>query len=286
MSTHQVSIDTEIKMVTLAEGLPQCEEIPLSEKEPKRCFAYFFKEATGQKNVRAYVRCSTDIQVDDGTSLQVQRSRIVKYCEEKKYNIQAIYEDRGISGAKDIEHRLGLKKLLDDVVKDDIVMVTEIDRLSRDFNCISNCEQVLKKKKCGLEIVGLGRNVLDKSSGTALVFHILASIGEEEREMISKRVKATAEYAKKMGTYKSKPSFGWKSPGYKIPNVPDEEEMKAVEYIRSYRKLHPGSTLISLINDLDINYPVSMFKPSYGSKSCKAWGYTKVKNIMKEHGIE
>jgi DNA invertase Pin-like site-specific DNA recombinase len=283
MSLPFVQSTTSAKIVTLAEGLQPCEEISLDAN--LRCFIYsYYNSDTTQKNVKAYIRCSTDMQVEDGTSLQVQRSRIVKYCDEKKYNIQTIYEDRGISGAKGLENRLSLKKLLDDVVKDDIVMVTEIDRLSRDFNFLSDCEVILKKKKASLEVVGLGKNVLER--GSAFMFHILASIGEEERRMISERVKASTEYAKKMGTYKLKPAFGMKSPGYKEPNVQDEKEMEVVEFIRSYRKTNPLIPISTLMKDLDILYPVETLKESCGKRSCVKWYYNKVRTIMKNYNIQ
>ena len=50
--------------------------------------------------VFGYVRVSTAAQAKDGTSLEEQRAQITSYCQEQGFNLVAIYEDAGISGAK------------------------------------------------------------------------------------------------------------------------------------------------------------------------------------------
>ena len=57
----------------------------------------------------AYLRVSTSGQID-GESLSTQRSAIQSYCASKDWELAKIYEDAGISGAKD--DRPALQSLL------------------------------------------------------------------------------------------------------------------------------------------------------------------------------
>jgi DNA invertase Pin-like site-specific DNA recombinase len=53
-----------------------------------------------------YIRVSTQGQVRDGYSLAYQREEIMRYCGENAIELIAIYEDKGISGAKVDQEKL------------------------------------------------------------------------------------------------------------------------------------------------------------------------------------
>jgi DNA invertase Pin-like site-specific DNA recombinase len=50
--------------------------------------------------VAAYLRVSTNGQID-GESLNTQRMQIQDYCATRNWKLVKVYEDAGISGAKD-----------------------------------------------------------------------------------------------------------------------------------------------------------------------------------------
>ena len=80
-----------------------------------------------------YRRVSTDEQKENGYSLQEQEARIIKYCEKNEWEIIADYEDD--HSAKNFV-RPQWKVLLDEIksrkIKPNIIVITKIDRFSRD----------------------------------------------------------------------------------------------------------------------------------------------------------
>lgn len=61
-------------------------------------------------NAVGYIRVSTQGQVRDGYSLAYQRDEIIGYCTENGIELVAIYEDKGISGAKVDEDGLRVER--------------------------------------------------------------------------------------------------------------------------------------------------------------------------------
>ena len=81
-----------------------------------------------------YVRVSTSKQVEEGGSLKAQRESIARHCVISEYSLLDIVEDAGISGSKGEDSRPGLRAALDAIRtgRADVLVVTHIDRLSRD----------------------------------------------------------------------------------------------------------------------------------------------------------
>jgi site-specific DNA recombinase len=82
------------------------------------------------KNVAVYLRISRD-KGENVDTLQNHRERLERLCEERGYTY-TIYEEI-VSGQARMEAREALNSLLDDLEKYDAVVVTAIDRLSRDL---------------------------------------------------------------------------------------------------------------------------------------------------------
>jgi len=83
------------------------------------------------KRAVAYIRVSTQEQVDEGVSLDNQRKRINAFCVAKEWELIDIYEDAGVSG-KNL-NRDAIQKLIQDSRADkfDVVVVYKVDRISR-----------------------------------------------------------------------------------------------------------------------------------------------------------
>jgi DNA invertase Pin-like site-specific DNA recombinase len=62
-------------------------------------------------NVIGYVRVSTSGQAKDGYSLAYQQSEIRSYCQEQGWNLQHVFTDQGISGAKVDEDALEVDRI-------------------------------------------------------------------------------------------------------------------------------------------------------------------------------
>lgn len=84
----------------------------------------------------AYIRVSGSSQADDDKDgLPRQRRAITAYAEAHSLAIERFYEDGGVSGTKDLEHRPGLWQLRQDLISNGtkVVIIERLDRLARDL---------------------------------------------------------------------------------------------------------------------------------------------------------
>ncbi len=119
-----------------------------------------------------YARVSTT-----GQDLSLQRDRLAG-CDK-------IFEEKA-SGARGTV-RPELDKALNYARDGDVFVVTKLDRLARSVLELMQITLTLQEKKCDLQVLD---QELDTSTPTGrLIFHVLAVIGEFERELITERAK-------------------------------------------------------------------------------------------------
>lgn len=129
-----------------------------------------------------YARVSTT-----GQDLSLQRGRLAS-CDK-------IFEEKA-SGARGTV-RPELEKALNYVRDGDVFVVTKLDRLARSVLELMQITLALQDKKCDLQVLD---QELDTSTPTGrLIFHVLAVIGEFERELITERAKEGRERAMAAG---------------------------------------------------------------------------------------
>lgn len=118
-----------------------------------------------------YARVSTTNQ-----NLNLQRERLS--------DCDRIFEEK-VSGKRGTT-RPALGEALAYVRNGDVFVVTKLDRLARSVHDLMQITQTLKDKNCDLQVLD---QELDTSTPTGrLIFHVLAVIGEFERELITERV--------------------------------------------------------------------------------------------------
>lgn len=109
--------------------------------------------------------------------------------------------------------RQGLKELLDYIRTDDIVVVTELDRLSRNNEQLTEIMGIIQSKGATLEVLnfpsllGIKDDNLRKLLNN-LILEIIKYQAQAERDRIRERQRQGIELAKKRGRYKGrKPLF-------------------------------------------------------------------------------
>jgi DNA invertase Pin-like site-specific DNA recombinase len=119
-----------------------------------------------------YARVSTS-----GQDLSLQLERLV--------DCDRIFKEK-VSGGRGAK-RPALNEALAYVRNGDIFVVTKLDRLARSVFDLMQITQTLQDKNCDLQVLD---QELDTSTPTGrLIFHVLAVIGEFERELINERIK-------------------------------------------------------------------------------------------------
>lgn len=149
-----------------------------------------------------YARVSTKQQNTDN-----QIAALKEVADKAGWQIDTIYTDEGISGAKGRKDRPALNQLMQAVMRRDIdrVMVWDVSRLGRSLqDLISTMKDI---QAAGANLYLHNQN-LDTStpSGEAL-FGMLAVFASFERSMIKERVKSGLIRAKKEGKKLGRPTI-------------------------------------------------------------------------------
>jgi DNA invertase Pin-like site-specific DNA recombinase len=146
------------------------------------------------KRVALYLRVSTSEQ-----TTRNQRRQLQAVAKRHGWQIVAVFEDEGISGAKGRDVRPGLDALLKAVARREVDMVAawSVDRLGRSLSDLLQLLQELHSKNVDLFLHQQG---LDTStpSGRAM-FQMMGVFAEFERAMIKERVRAGLERAREQG---------------------------------------------------------------------------------------
>ncbi len=134
-----------------------------------------------------YIRVSTEHQAEKGDSLETQRDGIKDYCLKKGWKLVEIYKDGGLSGST--SERPAYQQMLRDLKKDkfDVVVVTKIDRLSRNIRDFVFFLDLIEKHN--KSFVSVTQNFDTSTPMGRLTLNILASFAQFEREIISERIR-------------------------------------------------------------------------------------------------
>ncbi|SRR5258708_7935528 len=153
----------------------------------------------GEKQTRAavYARVST---LDQNPDLQLRELR--QYADRRGWKITE-FTDHGVSGSE--TRRPRLTALTESLKRHDfdVVLVWKFDRLFRSVQHIVQFFELVQHLK--VEFVSLTEQIDTGSPSGRLIFHVLASIAEFEREMIRERVLAGLRAAKARGTKLGRP---------------------------------------------------------------------------------
>lgn len=132
-----------------------------------------------------YARVST---ADKGQDPQMQLRELREYCQRRGWAVAREYVDIGVSGAKD--SRPELNKLMADAKqrKFDVVLVWKLDRFGRSLKHLVTA--LGEFQALGITFVSL-RDAFDLTTPAGrLMFNMVASFAEFERDLIGERVRA------------------------------------------------------------------------------------------------
>jgi len=141
-----------------------------------------------------YARCSTH---DKGQDPELQLVPLREYCERRGFTNAVEYVDNGISGKR--ERRPELDKLIQTARKRqiDIILVWKLDRFGRSLKHLVTALDELSS--LGVGFISYQDNLDLTTAQGRLMFHIIGSMAEFERELIGERVKAGLDNARRKG---------------------------------------------------------------------------------------
>lgn len=141
-----------------------------------------------QKMNVAYLRVSTEAQTEK-YGLDMQKQKILDYCERKGVVIDKWYVDGGYSGSK--LDRPEIQNLLDDAEGELIstVYIYKLDRISRDtIDTLDLIYRILPKY--GVQVVSMSEEIRTENPMDKVMLTMNAAMNQYEREVIRMRMSA------------------------------------------------------------------------------------------------
>lgn len=192
-----------------------------------------------------YRRVSTEMQRDEGVSLQSQKERLEAYVVSQGWAHVTDYADEGFS-AKNIE-RPALQRMINDIKqkKFDVLLVYRLDRFVRSVSDLHELLQLMDKydvkfKSC--------TEVFDTTSATGRMFiTIIATLAQWERETIAERVFDNMMHRSEQGKRNGAPApFGYELVDGRL--VVNEEQSPWVKLIFDKYETTGSQNIAKLLN--------------------------------------
>lgn len=196
--------------------------------------------------ITGYIRVSTQGQVADGVSVEMQEEKIRQWAALNDAEIVSIQSDEGLSGKNTV--RPGLQRALAQVAKHrGALVVYSLSRLSRSTrDTLQIAEQL---DKAGADLVVLAEKVDTTTASGRMVFRMMAAMAEFEREQLSERTSHAMQYLKTQGR-----RVGSIPHGYRLADDGESLEVNEAEQEIVYlaRQLRAeGWTLQAISNELE-----------------------------------
>lgn len=183
------------------------------------------------KKVIGYIRVSTKGQAEEGLSLDAQTAKIHQYCELYNHEVIEIFCDPGVS-AKNM-NRPSLKKALEKVGEDEILMFHNLSRLTRRSRDLYNIVHEMETK--GAHLVSINEQIDTTTAAGRMFFGLMAVLNQFESEQVSERTKAIIEHKRKKGEIVGTARFGYKIGDDKKSLVEIEDEQKIIRLMASLK---------------------------------------------------
>ena len=156
-----------------------------------------------------YIRVSTDIQAEQGYSLDNQKRAIEEHCKYKHINLVHLFIDEGRSART--TNRREFQEMFRQIREKgvDCVVIYKSDRFARNVNDFTSIYNEFKQKNISLISVLEG----DLTNGSSLIANIYASVAQWESEVNGQRTKDALMQKFRNGWQPTPPACGFRSVG-------------------------------------------------------------------------
>nr|MDQ5827911.1 recombinase family protein [Chloroflexota bacterium] len=233
----------------------------------------------GAESVALYLRVSSEEQRDRET-IEIQRDFLTQYCELYGLEVADVYADDGVSGTIPLHERPEGRCLLEDARdgKFQTLLVYRLDRLGRSLLVIVDAHDRLQA--AGVSLRSATEPIDTSTPSGRLIFQMLASFAEYERETIGERTRAGLHRAFRNGKHAGRIPYGYRLAQDETSLEVVEEEARIVHEIIT--NMAEGSTLYGeskRLNDEGVPSPGWRFGASerkYGA----SWSGSTVAGIV------
>src|SRR5918994_790750 len=233
------------------------------------------------ERVALYLRVSSEEQRDRET-IEIQREFLQEYCRLYSLEVVQIYADDGVSGTVPLHERPEGRRLLEDAKegKFSTLLVYRLDRLGRSLLVTVHAHDRLQA--CDVALKSATEPIDTSNPSGRLIFQMLASFAEYERETIRERTSAGLHRAYRGGKHFGAAPYGYRTDeGGFLQVVPEEAELVR-EIIENVAE---GSTLYAeakRLNDLGLATPGWRYGNGKKRPGAKLWSVMTVSNIVRQ----
>jgi site-specific DNA recombinase len=225
------------------------------------------------------LRVSSEEQRDRET-IEIQRDFLMEYCHLYGLEVAGVYADDGVSGTIPLHERPEGRRLLKDARSGvfTTLLVYRLDRLGRSLLVIVDAHDRLQAD--GVSLRSATEPIDTSSPSGRLIFQMLASFAEYERETIRERTRAGLHRAFRGGRHFGAAPYGYSTDDNShLQIVPKEAEI-----VRSIiERVAEGSSLYAeakRLNDLGIPTPGWRYGSGKKRPGSKSWSVATVSNIV------
>jgi DNA invertase Pin-like site-specific DNA recombinase len=157
----------------------------------------------------AYLRVSSNGQVE-GDGFPRQKAAIKAYAEAHGIKITRWFEERGVSGTKDLANRPALQELMLALMSNGtrVVLIEKLDRIARDLMVQETIIGDMRKQ--GFELISVAEpDLCSDDPSRKLVRQVFGAIAEYDRSMIVLKLRAARQRMRaKTGRCEGRKAFG------------------------------------------------------------------------------
>lgn len=217
------------------------------------------KQATG------YIRVSTQGQVVDGVSIEMQETKIRQWAALNDVELAGLHVDEGLSGKN--TSRPGLQQALAEVKQHKgALVVYSLSRLSRSTR--DTLELADKLEKAGADLVVLQEKVDTTTPSGRMVFRMLAAMNEFEREQLAERTSQAMQHMRAQGRRVGNIPHGYKLADDGKHLEPDTHEQEVLRLVAELRE--KGWTLQGISAELAKRGAFNRAGRPYNAKSIRS----------------
>lgn len=205
-----------------------------------------------------YTRVSSFEQTE-GTSLEEQERRIRGVALAKGLQIDKIFSDPAVSGAKQFAKRPSGEKLLKILERDDVLIISSIDRGFRNTSDALHTLESFQREGIKLIIEQFGSEPVASNGTGRLVFQILAAIADWERQSIREKLyQGRKSREAKGGFVHGRAPFGFKAvgTGKKALLKSDSDQIEAIQTIGKCAE--EGNGLRTIVNKVQEKHGITI----------------------------
>jgi len=190
-----------------------------------------------------YIRVSTEGQVTDGVSLELQRAKLAAWASLHDADLRAVFADEGVSGAR--ADRPGLLQAIAAAKRERAALVIySLSRLSR--STLDTLRLAGELEKAGCDLVSLQEQVDTSSPAGRVIFRVLAALAEFERDQLAERTRQAMQHMKAQGRVVGAIPHGFSRDGDRV--IRHDAEQRVVALARELRA--QGLTLRAIGDEL------------------------------------